>query len=390
MKASLKALPFLLMFLALPLTAAHAQGPSLSPIANVTLNAGGTLNLNVIAIDPEERLINLTAALPPFVTLNTPTIGTGMVVTSLTLAPSAAHVGDYSAAVTATAGGISTVRVFQITVNAAGSDQPPVVLAPALQEVTAGTALSFAVTAGDADGDAITSLSASGLPTGASFTPGGSNTTGTFDWMPGNDDVGDYDVQFTAANALSGTNVTHVHVTSAPTLMITPIDDVTVAGGGFLSVPVHASGVPDALITLTASLPTFATLDPPGSGTGAVNTTVTIAPPNGSAGTYHASITATSLGTNVTEEFDIIVTGEGAGDNHAPVLTAPATATIEVGSTLSFDVSASDPDGDHVDLYGTALPPGSDFTDHADDTGTFTWRRSAASTAAAAPGRPAR
>jgi hypothetical protein len=71
--------------------------------------------------------------------------------------------------------------------------------------------------------------------------------------------------------------------------------------------------------------------------------------------------------------FDIIVTGDVGGSNHPPVLTAPASETVAIGATLTFDVTATDPDGDHVDLIGSALPPGSNFTDHANDTGTFTW-----------------
>ena len=372
MRASLKLLTLGMLLLA-PLSTAHAQGPSLSPIANLSMNAGTTLNVSVIAVDVLNRPITVTAALPPFATLNAPTLATGVVVTSLTLTPSAAHVGDYSAAVTATAGGVSTVQVFQIAVNAAGSDQAPIVTAPPLKQVTAGSPLSFVVTASDPDGNAITSFTASGVPAGASFTANGSNTSGTFAWTPGAADAGEYDVQFTAANALSGTSVTHVRVASAPTLAIDPIADVTVAGGSFASVPVHASGVPGALITLTAALPTFGTLNPPGSGTGSVSTTVTLSPPTGSGGTYHASITAISDGASVTEPFDIIVTGASGGGNHPPVLTAPASETVAIGATLSFDVSATDADGDHVDLFGSALPSGSSFVDHANDTGTFTW-----------------
>jgi hypothetical protein len=372
MRASLKLLAVGLL-LHVPLATAHAQGPSLSPIANVSLNAGGTLNVNVIAVDALNRPVTVTASVPPFVTLNPPTLATGVVVTSLTLAPSAAQAGDYTGAVTATAGGVSTVRVFQITVNAAGSDRAPVVVAPPLRQVTAGAALSFTVTASDPDGNAITSFTASGVPPGASFAANGSNTSGTFTWTPGAADTGEYDVQFTAANALSGTSVTHIRVASAPALAIDPIDTVTVAGGGFTSVPVHASGVPGALITLTAALPSFGTLNPPGSGTGSVSTTVTLSPPNGSAGTYHASITAISQGASVTQPFDIIVTGSSGGGNHPPVLTAPATDSVAIGATLSFVVSATDADGDHVDLFGSSLPPGSGFVDHANDTGTFTW-----------------
>jgi hypothetical protein len=372
MKPPLRILTIALLLL-VPYTTAFAQGPSLSPLPNVTLNAGTTQNVNVVAVDTANRVVSVTATLPPFATLNPPTLGTGSVVTSLTLAPSAGQVGDYTAAVTATAGGVSSVRVFQITVNAAGSDQAPIVTAPAWQHVTEGSPLSFAVSASDPDGNAISSLSASGVPTGASFTANGSNSSGTFQWTPGAGDAGEYDVSFTATNALSGTSVTHVHVAPAPKLAIDPIADVTVGDGGSVSVPVHATGVPGALITLTAVLPAFATLNPPGSGTGAVSTSVTVSPPTGSAGTYHASITAISQGASVTRAFDIIVTGSAGGGNRPPVVSAPAADTVAIGSTLSFDVTASDPDGDHVDLAGTALPPGSSFTDHANDTGTFTW-----------------
>src|SRR5205814_9779211 len=205
------------------------------------------------------------------------------------------------------------------------------------------------------------------------FTPNGSNTSAALTWTPVSGQDGEYDVLFTASNSLSGSAVTHIHVTSAPTITITPIDDVTLAEGSSLSVPVSASGPAGVEINLTASLPTFATLNPPGTGTGSVNTTILLTPPAGSAGTHHASVTATSLGGSATEEFDIIVTGGTGGGNNAPVLSAPANATVDVGSTLGFDVSASDVDGDHVDLFGSALPPGADFLDHGDNTATFTW-----------------
>src|SRR5258706_5237229 len=121
MKASLKLLTLGLLLL-VPCSAAHAQAPLLSPIPNVSLNAGSTMNVNVVAVDLGGRAISITAALPPFVTLNAPTIATGVVVTSLTLTPLSAHVGDYTAAVTATAGGGSSVQGFPIQGNAAGSD----------------------------------------------------------------------------------------------------------------------------------------------------------------------------------------------------------------------------------------------------------------------------
>ena len=372
MKASLKFL-VLGLFLLVPFATAQAQAPSLSPIPSVTVNAGATAIVNVVAVDASGRQINLTHSLPSFGTLNTPTTGIGVVSTTLTLSPGSINVGNYTAAVTATAGGVSDIKIFQIMVNPAGSNQAPVVNAPALREVTAGSNLTFSITVSDPDGDAIGGLEAEGIPSGATFTPNGSNTSAVFNWTPGAGDVGEYDLLVMAMNALSGMAVTHIRVASAPVLTITPIDDVTVAGGSSASVPVHASGPAGEMITLTAALPPFATLNPPGTGTGSVSTTISVNPPVGSAGTYHSSVTATSVSGFVTESFDIIVTGAGGGENHAPVLTAPASETVAVGSALSFSVTATDPDGDHVNLFGSALPPGSGFIDSGDNSGTFAW-----------------
>ena len=372
MKASLKLLALGLCLLA-PFASASAQGPALSPIPSITLNAGTSRTVNVVAVDVDGRSISLGASLPSFATLNSPTSGTGSVVTTITLTPSGSNTGLFTAAVTAMAGGVSTVRTFDITVNSAGQNQAPIVTAPALEEGVTGSSLSFTVSASDPDGDAIASLNASDLPFGSTFTPNGTNALGVFSWTPVTGQDGEYDVSFEAANASSGSAVTHIRVNSAPTVTITPIDDVTLAEGASISVPVTATGTPGALITLTASLPSFATLNPPGTGTGSVNTTIAVSPPAGSTGTHHATVTATSLGVSVTEGFDIIVTGGTGGTNHAPVLSAPANETVDIGSTLGFDVTATDADGDHVDLIGSALPPGSNFLDHGDNTGTFTW-----------------
>src|SRR5262249_56484280 len=125
-----------------------------------------------------------------------------------------------------------TVSVAGFTSNPQASHGARAVRAPPLREVTAGSPLSFVVMANDPDGNAIASLSGSGLPTGSSFTANGSNTSGTFQWTPGPADAGEYDVVFSATNALSGASVTHIRVASAPSLTIDPLRDVTVAAGG--------------------------------------------------------------------------------------------------------------------------------------------------------------
>ncbi|MHC4745263.1 MAG: putative Ig domain-containing protein, partial [Planctomycetota bacterium] len=73
------------------------------------------------------------------------------------------------------------------------SNAAPVLSYIGAKSVDENTLLSFTISATDADGDSIT-LSASNLPTGASFS------SPTFSWTPGYDQGGSYDVTFTASD----------------------------------------------------------------------------------------------------------------------------------------------------------------------------------------------
>ncbi len=97
-------------------------------------------------------------------------------------------------------------------------DSPPVVVAPTDINALFGTMVSFKVTAKDPDNDPITSLTVdkSKLPSGAlvSFVTNSTKTEGTFTWLLGLMPTGNYKVTFKAANALSATASTNIHVRS--------------------------------------------------------------------------------------------------------------------------------------------------------------------------------
>jgi hypothetical protein len=59
--------------------------------------------------------------------------------------------------------------------------------------------------------------------------------------------------------------------------------------------------------------------------------------------------------------------------NRAPVLNTIGDKTVEAGSTLTFMVSASDPDGAVPGLSASDLPGTATFVDHGSGTGTFNW-----------------
>jgi len=316
MKSVLK-VPLLAVLFLLPISVAHAQAPpGVSPISDISMNAGASATVNVVAVDLDGDAITLTSSVPAFATLNPPTTGTGTVVTTLTLTPTASDVGTFTGSVKATAGGESDSTIFHITVAAEGSNQAPVVTAPALVAASEGANLTFTVTAADADADAIASLSASGLPTGASFASNGTYTSGTFSWTPDQTQAGDYDVVFTATSGLlAGGATTHIHVENTAELSIAAINDVTLAEGSSTTVDVNVTGPDTGTIELTSTLPTFAGLNAPTSstGTGTLATTIVISPPTGTTGTFQASVTATAGEQTDTEDFTITVTPAGGG-----------------------------------------------------------------------------
>ncbi|HVR79542.1 MAG TPA: ThuA domain-containing protein [Acidimicrobiia bacterium] len=71
-----------------------------------------------------------------------------------------------------------------------------------------------------------------------------------------------------------------------------------------------------------------------------------------------------------------IVATDGGGEppaNQSPVVDTISNQSVTEGDSLTFGVSASDPDGDLVTLTDTGTPAFGSFTDNGDGTGTFTF-----------------
>ncbi len=98
---------------------------------------------------------------------------------------------------------------------------------------------------------------------------------------------------------------------SGTPVSVAPIDDVAMAEGDTVTVDVSASDPDEETITLSATLPAFATLNPPTEGTGTLSTTITLTPAAGTAGTYDGTVTAASGEDTATESLTITVTGVG-------------------------------------------------------------------------------
>ncbi|MGE5176162.1 MAG: Ig-like domain-containing protein [Hyphomicrobiales bacterium] len=255
-------------------------------------------------------------------------------------------------------------------------DHAPVVTAPASASGYEAAPLSIGVTASDPDGDAITSLTASGTAViaGATFAAGPGNTSGTLTWTPTYAQAGSYAATFTAANALSGsatTSITVGNVDRPPT--VTATSSVSGAEGAPITFGVAASDPDgDAIASLAASgsaIDAGATFTPAaGNLAGVFAWTPTYA----QAGSYGVTFTASNA-LSGSASTSVTVTNVDL----PPAVTAPASQTGAEGALLTFGVTASDPDGDAISSLtaaGTAIAAGGTFTAAPGNTaGTFSW-----------------
>src|SRR5262249_15591783 len=143
------------------------------------------------------------------------------------------------------------------------------------------------------DGDAIASLTASGLPSGATFSAGAGNTSGTFSWTPSFTQAGSYTINFTATNAKSGSSSTSVTITNvdrAP--QVSAISAISVRPGFPLIFQVTDSDPDgDAIASLTAALPPGASFTPNGNKTAG---TFSWTPTQANLGNYAVTFTASN------------------------------------------------------------------------------------------------
>ena len=176
----------------------------------------------------------------------------------------------------------------------------------------------------------------------------------------------------TATTVLNVSNVNRNPVVTAPATR-------TVTGGTNLNFTVSATD-PDV-----QNINTFTAASSPAT-TGSTFTAGAIAttrsgtfnwnPTLAQAGTYTVTFNATSAAPISSGSASTVITVQGVTDN-PPVVTAPATASVNENSLLSFTVSANDPDAQAISTFtasGTAITAGAAFAVGAGNTsGTLSW-----------------
>ena len=307
-----------------------------------------TYTTSVGALDGFNGVVTLSASgLPTGATANfSPATVTGSGNSTLTVSTgSATPVGTYPLTITGTSGSLTQTAGATLVVTAT---PPPASFTlsttPSSETVAAGSATTYTTSVGALNGfTGVVTLSASGLPTGATanFSPatvtGSGNSTLTVSTGSATP-VGTYPLTITGTSgSLTQTSNVTLVVTATPppasfTLSTTPSSETVAAGSArTYTTSIGALNGFTGVVTLSASgLPTGATANfSPATVTGSGNSTLTVS--TGSAtpvGTYPLTITGTSGSLTQTSNVTLTVTGEAIGIHFVGQGTAMASTEV--------------------------------------------------------------
>lgn len=168
--------------------------PAFSGLTDKAVNEGQLLEFTVVVNDPDGGpvVVTIDGAPPEGATFNTQS-------RTFAWTPAFNQAGDHVVIFLADdgAGGIATQA---ITIQVGNVNRPPVLNAVPDQTIREGELLQFSLSVSDPDGEAL-AVTVEPLPPGATLTANGS--LHIFQWVPGMDQSGVYDV---AAEASDGTN----------------------------------------------------------------------------------------------------------------------------------------------------------------------------------------
>jgi hypothetical protein len=241
--------------------------------------------------------------------------------------------------------------------STAGADQAPVLNAIGPRQVAAGDTLALTLSATDPDGGTL-SYRAYPLPTGATFSGQ------TFAWTPSTSQAGSYQVTFEVSDSqLQDSEVVTITVTApaanaAPALQ--PVASQTVAENTLLSFRIQATDPEGDPITYSASsLP---------AGAGLSGQTFRWTPTYSQAGNYTVTFSASDGHSQTSQAVSIKVQNV----NRKPTLNSIDAQSAVVGTPLTLQLSATDPDGDALTYAAAPMPDGARLSGD-----TLTWTPSA-------------
>jgi hypothetical protein len=260
----------------------------------------------------------------------------------------------------------ATQKVEKVTRVKVGNVNRPPKLSP-IENKTGkpGSLITFQVTATDPDGPdgLIASADVKTLPSSATFAQG------TFNWTPNASQIGNYPIKFRAEDGSAGDSLTVIlsigNVNRPPALSFTA--DTTLFENDSLVLLISSSDpdgtTPKLAISGNPALPRgcTVTLDRPRAGQGIIAWRPDF--DQSRKDPYRFIIRAEDESTQVEKALTITIQNR----NRPPKLVDIGNKTVNAGETLSFEVTATDPDGDSL-TYVANTPAEASFSNRR-----FTW-----------------
>lgn len=323
------------------------SAPILSPIGNKVISENESLSFVISAFDAEDDFITYSAEDLPE--------GAMFVGRTFAWIPNYQQEGQYVVTFKASDGRFFDSESIVITVL--NMNRPPIFSAIDDMLVDEGSEISFTIGVIDPDGDSIAYAINMG-------PPGARLNNGTFSWTPNYRQAGDYIISFVASDRQS--------------VNAEDIESVNVTVNNVNSFPVAEAGYDQVVLDEDRDGITEVTLDGSGSSDaeGAIAEYIWEVDGDSIAGSLAVvslpigihTITLTVVDYDGTTAEDTLTVTVNSS-NSAPVLSVTGDKTVAENTNLSFEVIASDNDGDELMYSAVDLPAGATF-----EGGIFSFR----------------
>ncbi|HEU4724176.1 MAG TPA: Ig-like domain-containing protein [Candidatus Eisenbacteria bacterium] len=259
--------------------------------------------------------------------------------------PASDQSGSYSVAFRAD-DGFGGTNQKSVAISVANANAAPNLGFIADRTLDPGTMAILSFWASDDDGDPLV-FTVDNLPSYGQFTDFGDGTAGMILAPSMSTPPGTTTMTMNVSDAIDVTSQSFSVTVSGAAVQHPPVlaafTAPTVAEGASASVTLSGSDPDGGTLTWSSALPSFATLTPLAGGSGTASARLDVAPGYCAAGDHTASVTLNDGNYADQESFTLHVTDTP----RTPVWSAPAAGAsfdVLVGSDLSVDLAASDPD----------------------------------------------
>lgn len=261
----------------------------------------------------------------------------------------------------------AAVAIDQISLNA---DVPFFSSVP-VSAATVDAPYSYDVVAADPNVGDVLELTAPTLPAWLSFVDQGGGA-GSLTGTPLATDVGVHQVVLEVNDADGNTNRQSFSIDvgsdSMPAFTSTPPTTANVGVEYVYEITAEDPQDEAVVISVANELPAWLTLTDNGDGTALLTGT----PTEEHVGDHPVMLVVTDASGETAEQSFMVSVVTAGAENQAPAFSSTPVASATADTAYTYNVEASDPDGDDVALTATALPAWLTLTDNGDGTATLT------------------